>query len=165
MVSWLILTGGSVAVAVIGLRFRSGKPSPWMPSWMGLYRRTDLPTIYRNVPLITPLLGLGMLVIMVAGAPALLSPRLEVAGVPEGLVSLYWFCLVGAFPLLAGMSLVLAAHPPAWLRPRWLRALDSEDTFDPPAPSRFDHAVFVVGTLLLLLGLTLVTYGLGAALT
>lgn len=164
MLAWAILAFGSVALIVIGAMFRADRTTPWTRSWFALHRRADLPAPYRNLPIVAPILGGGLLTCLLVAAPLAIAGALPALGLPASAEFVLVFVAVAAFPVAAGVTLVAVSQPPAWLVPRWLVEADRRDQFVEPPPSRFDRAVRVVGFALLGIGVALSIYGVAGGL-
>jgi hypothetical protein len=141
LAAWVLFGGLALVLLVRGRQFRRGSSFALLPT----YRRTSVPAIFRNFPLVAEFFAIGVLGLLLASALlALLEPTLEAATF-QSLVLLLLAILLGGL----GVLFLLLHKPPARLIPAWLMADDERLGFRPPGLGLGDFFTIVVAVIFL----------------
>ncbi|HET7071062.1 MAG TPA: hypothetical protein VFI40_09570 [Nocardioides sp.] len=144
---------GAIALLALirGVRFRRGQDR----SYLGLYRNTNLPAVYRHLPLVLPFGGGYLLAILVAAALERLVP-------PEEADPVLNLLLVTLIPLAGILMCVVAIvrmpYPPSWLTPRWLTDEDRSIGYERPKLGWADYGWLLIAAVGVLGGLVMLAY-------
>lgn len=142
----VILTVFAAIAVVSSVQFYRGV-SPQSRKWLRNYRNPRLPAIYRNLPIVTPMVALAFVPILVIALIVRIDVHLDV---PDHLAAAGGLALVAVMLGLGGLSAISSVRPPAWLIPGWLRDEDRQIGYVPPRMDWFDVATLGFGILLLL---------------
>jgi hypothetical protein len=155
VIVWILVAISVTLAFVSSIAFRRGDRR----FGLELYRRSDQPALFRNLPIVMPLLSVA-----IAPVVAILIPIPISLSSPRWLMDLVFFGTGSYAFLVIGTVLVLLYRPPRWLVPRWLAEDDRRSGYRPPAPDLFDRAWLVVGVLFMAGGLLLGTILIGSEL-
>ncbi|TAL11376.1 MAG: hypothetical protein EPO00_03430 [Chloroflexota bacterium] len=134
--SWVTFSSMAALALIGGLAFRRGR----FPGFADRYHNTELPAVWRNLPLVVPFVMIAMLPMILFIAPTALNIDVHL-GIPDWVLSIFVYGgMIASFTIL-GISGVLAVRPPRWLIPRWLREVDTRIGFHPPKLDWFDWFV------------------------
>lgn len=150
-IAWLGLTAIASIALVRSTRFRHGVDR----SYLGLYRNTDLPAVYRHLPLVAPFASAyALALLLVAGVRSLLGPDVPGSLRDVLFVSLLALCVL----LLFATSVLRAVLPPAWLTPPWLAEDDVTVGYKRPKLGWTDRGWVAMAIAVLLGALVLLAY-------
>jgi hypothetical protein len=136
--AWLGLMAFMAVAFVRGLRFRRGTDH----TYLGLYRDTSLPAVYRHIPLVLPYASGYVLALLGLGAVrGIFGPNetdrvLDLVLTTLGAVAFLWMC---------ALSIVRMYAPPPWLTPDWLAKDDQIAGYERPKPGWTDRAWLLTG--------------------
>lgn len=138
--AWWIIVVGFIVASVLGWRFRRGTYRGYVTQ----HRSSGDLAIWRNLPLVGPLLTTLVLPLVLLAAPAVFNlplPSDTPRAVQEAVILAAW----SFFFWLLVLASVFAYRPPAWLLPRWLREEDEAVGYVPPTPDSRDRAILLCG--------------------